>query len=268
VKLVCALTFQILLASLAHAEIESPKVKAGLAAYGELDYARAIAILDDARKESLTREEKLAAYQTLALARIALGQIDGAKADFQRLLRVDPSFVLPPTLTPKVRAVFEEAKGQAAAAGRTTRVLPTVSPELSPHAPRDGQPLVVRASYGGGVARKMTLYFRKAGELSWSHVTVDGSDGKFEATVPGGEVRAPGLELHVALLDDAGAAIAAAGSLGQPLSFGIAAPKKPLYKRGWLWGVVGGVVAAGAIAAGLAVGLTRPTSSSVTVNAQ
>jgi hypothetical protein len=257
-----------LVSSTVRAEIESPKVKAGLAAFAELDYARTIAVLDDARKESLTREEKIATYQTLALARIALGQSDAARADFQRLLRVDPSFQLPATLTPKVRALFEEAKAQAASTGRANQVLPSVEPEISPRAPREGQAIVVRASYGGGVAKKMTVYSRRAGDASWSRVTVEGNDGRFEATVPGTQVRAPGVELHVALLDDAGAALAAAGSLGSPLSLSVEKRATPLYKRPWLWGTVVAIAAAGALAAGLAVGLTHTNNSSVTVNAQ
>src|SRR3954451_24684637 len=86
------LAFALLLSTAARAEIDSPLVKKGLAAYAELDYARAIALLEQARNESLTREEKIATYQTLALAQLGLGHPVEARTAFDHLLRIDPSF--------------------------------------------------------------------------------------------------------------------------------------------------------------------------------
>jgi hypothetical protein len=97
------------------------------------------------------------------MAYVAVGEHDKAKADFEHLLRVDPSAELDRSVAPKVRAVFEEAKAHAATS-----------------------------------------------------------------------TRAP----------------------------------KPVYKKGWFWGVIGGVAAAGAIATGLALGLPRGNSAPVTVNPQ
>src|SRR5947209_6267938 len=99
-----------LASGVARAEVESPLVQAGLAAYAELDYDRAVELLTLARKESLTREEKIATYRTLALAHVGLGRLDEARSDFQHLLHLDPSFQLDRSVAPKVRAVFEEAK--------------------------------------------------------------------------------------------------------------------------------------------------------------
>src|SRR3954466_10600643 len=107
----------LLLTAAAHADVDSPLVKKGVAAYAELDYAKAVELLEQARKESLTREEKIVTYQTLAMAHVALGKNDLAKNDFERLLRIDPSFQLDRSVAPKVRAVFEEAKAQAATSG-------------------------------------------------------------------------------------------------------------------------------------------------------
>jgi tetratricopeptide (TPR) repeat protein len=254
----------------AHAEVESALVRNGLAAYAELDYARAIALLEQARGESLTREEKILTYRTLGLAYVAVGQPEPAKADFQRLLRIDPSATLDRSVAPKVRAVFEEAKAEVATSGRALQAgLPSVAPAIEPAAPREGRPLSVRVTYAGGLAKKMTVYFRKSGDASFSRATVDAAPGGgFEATVPGMAVQAPALEYHLVLLDDAGASIAAAGSLGQPLSVAVMRAKKPVYKKGWFWGVLGGVAVAGAAAAVLAVELPRSNTAPVTVNPQ
>ncbi len=254
----------------AHAEVDSVLVKQGVAAYASLDYARAITLLEQARGESLTREEKILTYRTLGMAYVALGRPGPAKIDFQHLLRVDPTVELDRSVAPKVRAVFEEAKAEAATSARgMTAALPTAAPTLEPAAPRQGLPVTVHVTYPGGVARKMTVYFRKSGEAQFSRSTVAAEpSGSFAATVPGLAVRAPVLEYHVVLLDDAGASVAAAGSLGQPLSIAVAPARKPVYARGWFWGVIGGVAAAGAIATGLAFGLPRSNSAPITVNAQ
>jgi len=256
--------------AVARAEVDSALVKAGVAAYAAADYARAITSLEQARKESLTREEKILTYRTLGMAYVAVGQPGPAKVDFQHLLRVDPSVELDRSVAPKVRAVFEEAKAEAATSARALApALPAVAPTIEPAAPREGRPVDVHVVYPGGVARKMTVYFRKPGDAQFSRASVDASAaGTFDATVPGLAVQPPSLEYHVVLLDDAGASVAAAGSLGQPLSVAVARAARPVYKRGWFWGVLGGVAAAGAIATGLALGLPRGSSAPVTVNPQ
>jgi len=251
----------------ARADIESPSVKHGLAAYNDLDYPKAIQFLEQARTESLTREEKLVTYQTLAMAHVALGENDLGRADFQRLLRLDPSFNLDRRIAPKVRAVFEEAKAAVATdAAGVKSGLSALTPELSPPRPRAGQPLTVRVLLAGGLAHSMALYHRVAGQRQFSRVLVPATEGgHFAATIPGGNVQPPGVEYHVELLDDAGAAVAQAGSLGQPASIDIAAPRKPVYRKGWFWGVMGGVVAAAAVATTLAFTLPQDHRSPVTV---
>jgi hypothetical protein len=253
----------------AHAEVESPLVKKGVAAYADLDYPRAVQLLEQARKESLTKEEKIVTYQTLAMAHVALGQNDLAQSDFERLLRVDPSFQLDRSVAPKVRAVFEAAKAQAATSGKALRTAaPAVAPTLSPAAPHEGRPIVMQLHYPGGIATKMAVYYRKSGELSYSRLLVDGHDGNFEATVPGLAVQAPGIEYHLTLLDDAGADVASTGTLGQPIAIAVEREKTPIYKKGWFWGVIGGVAAAGALAVTLALVLPQSSTAAVTVNAQ
>jgi hypothetical protein len=258
----------VLFSTVAQAEVESALVQQGLAAYDELDFARAVQLLEQARGESLTREEKIITYRTLGMARVALGKTDEARADFAHLLRIDPSYDFDRTVAPKVRAVFEEAKAQVASSGRTlTPAQSTLVPSLAPATPREGKPVVVRVSHPGGVARKMILYYRALGSNAFSRATVDGSpDGSFAATIPGLDVRAPALDYHVVLLDDGGASVAAAGSIGTPLSVSVTRQPRPVYRRGWFWGVIGGVAAAGAIATGLAFGLPRSNSAPITVN--
>lgn len=258
-----------LLPTAARADIDSPLVKQGLSAYLQLDYARCVSLLDQARKESLTRDEKIATYATLGLATAALGNAVEARAHFERLLRIDPSYQLDRGVAPKVRALFEDAKAQVATAARGPDLaLARVQPELSPPHPREGKPVTLSVSYGGGVAQKLALYHRTAGQSAFSRITTAGHpDGRFEATVPGAQVQSPALEYHLSLLDAAGAAVAGAGTLGRPLIIPIERVARPVYKRGWFWGVLGGTVAAGALATALALTL-QPTTANITVTAQ
>jgi hypothetical protein len=64
-------------------------------------------------------------------------------------------------------------------------------------------------------------------------------------------------------LDDTGASVAKAGSLARPRLIDIPFPKKPVYKRGWFWGMITGIAVAGA-AVGTTLVLTRNTVTSTT----
>src|SRR5207253_659378 len=108
---------------------------------------RAVTLLERALGESLTREETLVTYQTLASCHIAGDDRPAATADFEHLLRVDPLFDLDRTVSPLLRAAFEEARARIATgsagdgrdpAGDASRVL---HPSLSPSPPREGLPL-------------------------------------------------------------------------------------------------------------------------------
>jgi hypothetical protein len=252
--LVCAL------AGPAAAEIESPVVKQGLAAYGELEYGKAVALLQEAQRESLTREEKIVVYRTLALSHIALGDFVAAKKALVGLLRTDPNAQIERGAAPKIRALFEEAKAEAATSGAVGQELPTVKPTIEPASPTDGQPVRVSVRYPGGVAKTMALYHRTGAARAFEMRSVStASDGTFSATIPAASVRAPVLQIHVALLDAAGASVASGGSVALPIEIAIGARAKPVYRRGWFWGLLAGV--AGAAIVGGTLGAVLPTQS-------
>jgi hypothetical protein len=252
------------------ARIDSELVKQGIQAYNELEYVRAISLLQQALRETLTRDEKLATFQTLAFAHVALEQREAARADFANLLRVAPNFELDRTISPRVRVVFEEAKAQVALAGGAVEDpalagLPTLTPTASWGAgahPREGHPVDVRATLAGGAAVRGELFFRARGQTRYNKVTaLLDAGGVLSVTVPGMDVHAPGLEYYLVLLDAAGASVARAGSLGQPLALPVDGVKTAVYKRGWFWGVIAGAAVVGAGVA-TAVALTARSSVS------
>jgi hypothetical protein len=242
------------------AAIESELVRAAMAAYDSLDHAKAIELCGKALEETLTKEERIATYKTLAFAHVALGQLEAARADFVNLLRVDPSFTLDRSISPMARAELENAKSQVAttSGGQDARTLPAVTPVVRPPKPKEGQQLTVQVSYPGGVAEKMRLFYRVRGQAAYSRVQVLGQDGSFVATVPGLDVRGPGLEFHLVLLDEWSGAVAGGGSLAKPLTIDVQGRPKPIYKRPVFWGVLGGAAVVGAVVVGAVLG-TRST---------
>ncbi|MCU1283416.1 MAG: Tetratricopeptide repeat protein [bacterium] len=252
----------------AHAAIESDLVRQGIAAYNDLEYPRAVELLHKALQETLTREEKIVTFQTLAFAHVALGKHDDAVKDFENLLRIDGRFELDRTISPRVRAVFEEARGRVATQGPTAGAggheLASLHPTVTPAKVKEGQAITVDAAYPGGVASSVELFYRTRGHDVFAKLKspVDIS-GRFSVTVPGMHVDAPALEYYLVVLDENGASVALAGTLGQPLAVAVEGRKRPLYTKGWFWGVLGGVAVVGA---GVATAVVLTTRSSISAS--
>lgn len=251
----------------ARAAIESDLVKQGIAAYNDLEYPRAVDLLHKALQETLTRDEKIVTFQTLAFAHVALGKHDDAVGDFENLLRIDGSFELDRTISPRVRAVFEEARGRVATqapSGGVGRELPELHPTVPSHV-KEGQAITIAAEYPGGVASSVELFYRTRGNNVFAKLKAPVSpSGAFSVTVPGMHVAAPALEYYLVVLDDSGASVALAGTLGSPLAVDVTGRKKPVYVKGWFWGVMAGVAVVGAGVATAVVLTTRSTVSSST----
>ncbi len=256
--------------AVARAEIESDRVRAALAAFRALKYERALSLLDQAAAtESLTRDEKIAVYRTAGFCHVALDRPDEARRDFVRLLTIAPETELDDRVSPRVRAVFEDARSEVALRGaepRSAHHLPELLPTRDPVAPKDGQREAVTVCHPGGMARRGRLFHRvpdEGGGYSRIEATVDDA-GCVAFVIPGTAVRAPALELYVDVFDDAGAVIARAGSLGAPLSVAVRPRPVPLVKRRWFWGVIGG--AGGALVlTGVVLAVTLTTPSNITV---
>src|SRR5579859_5301298 len=71
--------------------VDSEVIKQALAAYDDLDYGKCIELLQQALNETLTRDEKVITWRTMALCHVGLDKPDAAKFDFEHLLRIDDS---------------------------------------------------------------------------------------------------------------------------------------------------------------------------------
>jgi hypothetical protein len=249
-------------------KVDSDVIKQALAAYEELDYGKCVDLLQKALGESLTRDEKVVTYRTLAFCHVGLDKPDAAKFDFEHLLRIDESYELDRRISPRIRAPFEEAKAAIAtgesvegAANEAAFKTPAVKPSLMPQRPMENQPVTVAAQLNDARAAKAELFYRIKGRAVFNKSSTPGSpDGRFSLTIPGIQVQPPALEYYLNILDDSNTALAHAGTLAQPLLFNVGVLKKPVYTKGWFWGVVVGVVVAGAVVGG-AVGGTVGSSS-------
>ncbi len=258
-------------ATRARADVESPEVLAGVAAYNGLEYEKAITVLRQALNSTLTREEKMVAYKTLAFSYFATGNRAQAIVYFVNVLRIDENFELDRSSPPAERAAFEEAKAEVATgAGGTAgshHALSALNPKITPPRPIQGQTVRMQVDYPGGLAERMSLFYRPRGVGLYQRSIVGGDvGGRFDLTIPGTRVVYPGMEYYIVALDEGGASVARAGSLSFPLAFDVRDSKKPVYKKGWFWGMMTGIVVAGA---GVATALvlvhnsTLPTSVTV-----
>lgn len=119
----------LLLGAPARGAIESPLVRKGVAAYDALDHPRAVKLLERALRETLTREELVATCRTLAFSYVALDRPDEAARYFGKLLRLQPGYDLDVTISPRVRAAFDEARRALAAETRPLQLeLPAERP--------------------------------------------------------------------------------------------------------------------------------------------
>ena len=228
--------------------------------------ARSI-LLHKALQETLTRDEKIVTFQTLAFAHVALGKRDEAVGDFENLLRIDGRFELDRTISPRVRAVFEDARAKVATQGSGVVEGGRALPELHRTVParvKEGQAITVESEYPGGVASSVELFYRTRGSNVFAKLKAPiGAAGTFEFTVPGMHVAAPALEYYLVVLDDNGASVAVAGTLGAPLAVDVVGLKRPVYAKGWFWGVMAGVAVVGA---GVATAVVLTTRSSISAS--
>lgn len=268
-RVVVAASCLLLMLATARGEVESARVRAGLAAYQRLQYERAAELLVGALAESLTREEKVVTYRTLGFCYVVLERPDEARRQFARLLTIDPAIDLDVRVSPRVRAVFEQARADVAQHGLRQPPAYRVAelrPELDPDRPREGEAVALTLMHPGGLGRHAELFYRTPGELSFSRVVapVD-TTGRVRIFVPGVVVRPPALDYYAVILDDAGVAVARSGSLAAPLEVAVRPRPVPLYKRGWFLGVMGGV--AGLVLVGVvttAAVLSSPATVTIT----
>ncbi len=203
----------------------------------------------------------LEAYLYLGFVRVAYGEKEAAQRAFQQALDVDAELTLP-VRSPKVDAIFQQARGRFLARRRATDHDPPRLKHTPPGGGKYGTALAfsVQALDLSGVKR-VILNYRLAGNRGFSSVNME-ADGKggYLATIPGMSVSRPGVEYYVAAWDKLNNGPGLKGSAGAPIRIKVKGgplrknddqPRR-WYQKWWVWATVAGVVAA---AGGVALGV-------------
>lgn len=229
------------------------RLDAALVAYRSLDYENAVVLLEKARETVSALDDKVLIARTLAFTEVALGNSDRAREEFRTLLELAPSTQLEDSVSPKVRALFEEVKaGEDLVELAVAPPLPALLEVLAaPSRPRTGESVTLSWSVANGVSAE--LLYRARGEAQFSRVSARANEGKFEVPIPGLLVRAPAVEYYLVAHGPDGNTVGTAGAEDKPLALEVAPrPRPPVYRRAWFWGAVGGSAAAAVIIASVA----------------
>ena len=143
-----ALTLALVLAAAA-ADLD---LHAAEQAYEQARYRQVLPSLDRALAHPLTSTELLRAYELQAMTQAAFGDSAAALTAFRRALGVDGGFLPEVAASPKVRALFEEAKrlGPLAPLPLPAPREP-VTPRVVVAPPEPARPLVTRWWFWGSV---------------------------------------------------------------------------------------------------------------------
>lgn len=225
----------------------------------ELRYGVAIEVLDRLLQDpDLARKERIEAYRLLGVAYAAKGASDSAEAAFGALLELEPSYVLDPRLSPKIRSVFDRAKAKVA---RPVRLLDV-------RALSSGRRVSVTARIEDPDhrVRRVRLYSR-FGDRAFEAVEMNRTEDRAETMLILPDLDRLRVEYYVEAENDAGEALARAGSPEAPSSVLLErqvdftppppgtepAVASPWYGEWWVWTIVAGVVGAGVAATVIAV---------------
>jgi tetratricopeptide (TPR) repeat protein len=247
VRILAAIALLLALAAApARAQSGNPDIDKGVALYKDLEYEKAIELLTRAlAAPDLSREEKVAGYQHLAMAHLALRQEPQARAAFRALLEADRDFILPADASQTAREVLDDV---ARSMPKPVRATAGTDP-----AARAGAALTVtvQVTDAGGRDARLIVHHRVRGGKSWSTVTGARGPAAWTATIPGAFVAAPAIEYWVQVVDAAGAELTTAGSAAAPLVAPIgdrpAGGGGSVLGKWWFWTGAGAVVVAGVV---------------------
>jgi hypothetical protein len=244
----------------------------------DLEPARALPLTEQVlARAGITHEQRVEAYRLQAYALVVMGRTIDAESPFRLLLRVDPTFDLSTNTAPKILAVFRKVQVEEQRLAEQYRELErqriVQSLELNPRNPAD--PV-------GGVAlefgyeltdpesavEQIRLNYRRRGEPEFASVPLERTaDNLWSGAIPGEwTVNDEGLDLEyfVATFRRDRMALLALGSAEAPLAMSVAPGElvgDPWYESVWFWSIVGGVVVAGSVTAGVLIHDSRSVDS-------
>jgi hypothetical protein len=225
-----------------------PQYERALAAYERVEYPEAVRQLELALpSEPLTPTELERAYFILGSALLGDGQTERADRVFRTLIALRPEYRAERDASPKVNEALKRAR--AAVGEGVPRILPDPAPIAG------GAVVAVTAEMAAASLLAPAVEYHVAGEPGATPVTtrlrVRCAGVHCEAKLP-----AATQAYRLGFLTPEGAFALATSELRVLRAPGTrpAEPRTPVYKKWWLWTVVGAVVVGGVV--GTAVGVT------------
>lgn len=150
----------VLAANISPVSAASDNLRAAADAYAQLDYERVRPLAQAALSEELDPGERVTALELLACLSAIEGETDAAQAYFVTLLRLDGSYDLPPSASPKLRAPLHAAREEEAKrhiAPPTVQMVPTQPIDTSAPLGAGTTPFYRRPVFWVGVAAAALL---------------------------------------------------------------------------------------------------------------
>jgi hypothetical protein len=244
-----------------------PLIQRAAELFDDQQYEESIQTLSAAllRPGSSTKE-KIEIYRLLAYNYITLKRNDEADAAVRGLYVVDETFTLPKNESPRFKDFFEATRKKWEAEGKPGKVADagTVAAAETPVKIVHTSPAQVAPGtaikLGGTLddpksrARGVQLFYRAGSTGKFVIVAATYTLGKFNAQIPGKDVKPPLMEYYLEAVDNAGLPVSSRGDAAAPLRIVVPEPQKSsIFTSPAFWVPVGVVVVG--VAVGVPVGL-------------
>lgn len=240
--------------------------------YEQLEYEKALKTLIKVQQlPGLTPIQRARAYLYMGVAFTALGRAENAVQAFVEVLKLRPSFRLPPGVSPSIRAMFDQAikrlklpekpESQPPAAGHgAPTTTPTPGIEVVAKAPKQvlaGKPVTIQIEIDDPKrqVREVLIRWRRHGGPDYSTIRLEYVEGTtaLTGTIPGAAIgpQKGRLAFFVEARDSKGSVLASEGTDESPLSVELTVPHEIKKESTWKWWAIGIGGGAAAIAGGV-----------------
>lgn len=258
----------------AHAQAQksgvTPLIQRGAELFDDQQYEESIQTLSAALlRPGSSVKEKTEIYRLLAYNYITLKRAEEADAAVRGLYVIDENFALPSTESPRFREFFQKTKqkwldegkpGKTPAEAGTSDVTAEPPVKVTHSSPAQAEPdSTIKLS--GSIddpksrVRGVQLAYRSGAKGKFVIVPATYTLGKFNAQIPGKDVKPPLVEYYLSAVDSAGLPLASRGDAASPLRVVVPEPQKSSVLTSAAFWVPVGVVVVG-VAVGVPVALT------------
>jgi hypothetical protein len=259
VSLACSRTYRLALVALCSVVLWGAVAQAGpqydqaLQAYEKVEYPEAVRLLERALpSEALSPTELERAYFILGSSLLGDGQAEHAERVFRTLIALRPDYRAERDASPKVVEAVKRAR--AAIGDAPPRILPDAA------LGRGGDTVTVTAEMTAASVLTPALEYRVRGQtgVAVSRLRVRCELSRCEAKIP-----ASAISYRLGFLTPEGAFALATSEQQVPARSSGGGDSRPVYKKWWLWTIVGVVVVGGITGTAVGVSLSQKAAHSI-----